>query len=1096
MKKLFKKRNSSSKEGKKSFRDHARNNRLLIRISKWFSLVVLFIGAVVSMVFGSLQIAKKSEDNIAQFGDSYNVKYNVSLKMDKPNGTLTNYNDLLVNGPEYLTDESKVIKTANAFQLWMYDNDIYNTGVQYQINGDKATIETNVYNIPKIDWSSDDTKDKKSQYLSKILFQNTNNNFIQIVKYNKGAVVDGVGVHQNLINGGMYANGQKILTSNGFDFSTAKAFDKKEYSNDNNEKYSNLTDGVTVDTYANIDISDFSTLKEQANELDASASSSPSPSSITTYAEGDDSSEGETDQKAILGEYKWYVFKDLGHVIKRLNYVQLVSIWHQILEPKSAEDASIFAFDKLINEGVLPNILSFPGLNKYEKIYYLTNDLYNALLPEERNWGDAVAQQVLLNDGKNEIVWVNDTNILDFYNQYVTNITSDLPRVNDKLNKTYDKGYFDSNLKTIVDPYIIDTITYENYTDYFPKAKVLNEFNTSNLKGDTDTNIFRFTQSSKLFSSVKDHDKNQGIINFLKNKISSNPGYVNQNYTIVQNGQYDSVVNSNKKAQGSQLFPKGIQLTDLVYDNAKNGWKEFLSSFGTAAYLGGPVLRDSVTTLNSYNSTFLASGIILFIVAIIVSVLYRVPGLFGAIALITSTVISTALNFIIGLTFSFGSVLAIFAGMILTLTSIVTLMERARKNIKDNVSIFDASNHAWKKTLMTLIDIHIVSIIIGLGLSFWGKLEIVDFGFQLILSAFISLVVVFAYFVLYFVNLINEPYFWKGKLLYAKLAYTKKVPQWYEKLTTKFNWKGYTITSCIGFCIFLLVLILTFTVGIPNSLVYNDGTSLYIYQSLDSDTLSKIDRALGLGWTLTSSNESFTLFQKSSVVSSSSIINTLNTYGINAANVVVARSVSHVPELVAGDNLSAMSISAGLVMCYAVIRFNIWGMIAIFFGTMLGTLVGMSFNYIFYIDINSYFTYVAIFAFVISNIVAFVMISTIKSRFNKKEIFEVEDIKNFISLNIKQSKNYFWMLFTVLSIMTVFFMIFMSVSLVITFVSMFITTIIATLFTVVTATVIYYGFIIVRQKYMQNIVYNVITNESSKYDAMDEELVKNINYFE
>ncbi len=1092
MKKLFRKREKSSKDDKKSFnKEHKRSNRLWIKISKWFSLVILFIGAVVSMVFGSLQIAKKSDDNNAQFGDSYNVKFNVSLKIKRPEGTLTNYNDLLVNGPEYLTDESKVIKTANAFQLWMYDNDIYNTGVQYQIHGDSATIQTNVYNIPKIDWNFDYNHDKKSQYLSKVLFKNTNNNFLQIVKYNKATTEVDLNM-QNLPTGGVYANGQKIVTSNGFDFSTAKAFDKKDYSNEDNEKYSDLTDGVIVKARGNLDISDFVTLKQKANDLDAKGQSNDSngDTTVTTYAET--SSDSSDVSKEKLSDYKWYIFRDLGHVINRLNYVQLVAIWHHILESKSVSNLRINEFDKLTSEGILPNILSFPGLSQGEKMEYLTNDLYNELLPEERNWGDAVANSVLVSGETNsfngDIYWVNDSNILDFYNQYVTPMSENVAGGPTSLNKTYDKGYFDSNIKTIIDPYIVDTITYDNYTNFFPKAKILNAENQSKLTGETDCDVFRFPQSSKLFSNVKSVDKNQGIINFLQEKISANPGYVTQAYKITNS----FVVNQTAHANGNTLFPFKID----EYDKSKAGWKELLTSFKSAAYLGGPVLRNSVTTMNSYNSTFLASGIILFIVAIIVSVLYRVPGVFGAIALITSTVISTSLNFIIGLTFSFGSVLAIFIGMLLTLTSIVVLLERARKNIKENVSIFDASTHAWKKTLMTLIDIHVISIIIGLGLAFWGKLEIVDFGFQLILSAFISLVVVFLYFILYFISLINEPYFWKSKLIYAKLAYTKKVPNWYEKLTTRFNWKGYTITASIGFTIFLLVLILTLTVGIPNSLVYNDGTSLYIYENIDNSTLSKISNALGVGWTLISSNESFTLFQKSSVIATDKILDLVSPYVANVSDVVISRSVSYVPEIVASDNLSAMAIAASLVMCYAIIRFNIWGMIAIFFGTMLGTLVGMSINYILYIDINAYFTYASIFAFVLSNIVALVMVSTIKSRFNKKEIFEINDIKEFFSLNIKCTKNYFWMLFTVLSIMTVFFMIFMSVSLVVTFLSMFITSIIAILFTVITVSVIYYGFIILRQKYMQNVVYNVITNRANKYDAIDEELVKNINYFE
>ena len=1098
-----------------SFKDRLKNNRLLIKISKWVVLSLLIIGAIVSMVFGSLNVSKSEDKDNAQFGDTYNVRFNVSLKINEPANITDsdkqkiNYNDLLINGDDALSNEAKVIKTANAFQLWMYENNIYNTGVQYSMNTDYAAIETNVYNIQKINWNSDySTESDKSQYLSKVLFDNMNNNYISIVKYNKSSYIQGAGIgtntSENYIYGKeSYANGQKILTSNGFDFSTSKAYDREDFTKDETDKQQDDTEGVTVRTIdkLNIDLSDFIAIKNWEIE---NASSSDSSGTTTTY-DSSDTTNTDIITASPKDDYKWYIFKDLDKLVKRLNFIQLVCIWNRALTLDRNNWISLY--NNLINENILPNILSFPNLTLDEKVNYLQKDIYPSLLPEEKQWGDAVANKVIpddINDIGDTFIWINDTNILDFYNQIKTPLSSLNGNTNGiDFTKKQSDGYYNSNLANIVSPYIIETITYDNYTEFFPKAKKIDDQHKDpNQIGEQETSLFRFPRTLSLFSSIntKDSAKDSSIIHFLKNNISNNTISNEQEYSLDSypsnnGGTVYSIVNKQIKKDYKELFDS------RNVSSTKDSWKELKHLFDTSSYLGGTVLKNSITTLNSYNSMFLASGIVLFIVAIIVSVLYRVPGIFGSFAIILSSVIALSFNFLIKLTFSFGTLLAIFMGVLLTLSSIVLLLERVRKNIKENVSIFDSVDNSWKKTISSILDIHIISILAGLAFSFFGKLEIVDFGFQLILSSLVSLLVVFVYFVMYFVNLIKEPVFWNNKLLYSKVSYTGKSNNFVNKVTSKFNWKVYMIVSIISLLIFAIIVTLTFTIGVPNSSVYNEGTTLYIYNNLSSDEIKHLKDSLGISWTLISTNESYTVFQSSWVISSNNIVNKigqswLDDHGVLGQDIIIGRSVIDTPLLIASDNMCALLIGSGFILAYSLIRFTIFGLIPIFVGTILPLLTAMSFNYILYINIDSYFTYVNAFVFVISNMVCFSYLSTIKSRFNKKAIYTNEDISNFFSNNIKYLKNYTYVLLLTMVVMSSMFMIFMSVSLVWTFASMLLTSIICIALTIFITTILYYGFLILRQKYVKNIVHDVITNRSSKYDAVDEELVLNINSFE
>ncbi len=1031
------------------------------------------------MVFGSLEVSKKNgNSNISEFGDSYNVRHTTNLKIDYSGASSApNHNNILINGNGYLTDDEKAKQIADVYQRWLYENDIYNTGVQYsvdQTNG-MINIESNVYNLSKIDWTWDYSDELQSQYLSDVFFNNTSNSFIEVIKYNKSYKTPTDGTNSNpLFTNGTYSskyyNGQKILTSAGLDLNSASKYNKSDYSNSSNEDYTDLTEGVVVNTVdsQNVLLNDFVALKEDVNRLNPSSSSDESSSkTIPTYA----------------SDYKWYVFKDLSKLVKRLNYVQMVCIWNDLLDETST-DNNIDLFDKLTSTNSIPGIMTFPNLSKYEKVTYLQKGLYETLSSDEKTWGDSVAEFVTK---RGNILWINDTNILDLYNHVITDITAGVLG-NYDVTTSQSEGYFSTSIDNIISPYVIAEITYDNYTEFFPQAKILNDKNPNSNQDasiDINANKLRFSYSSSLFSSITELNetaKNNLCVDYIKENISIAPMYISRKYTSSDSNY--SIINVNKSESIHQLTNLSV---------ANDIWKDLTSDLQSYSYPGGKVLENSITGMSAYNSLFLASGIILFMIAIFISVFYRVPGVFGSIAIITSTVLATSLNFIIGLTFSFATTLAIFIGILLGLSSVVILMERIRKNMKEGMSVFDSSDNSIKKSFMQVVDTHVVSIIIGLSLSFLGKGETLDFGFQLILSAGISLLSMFLFFYLYILQFTKEPISWKENLFYHKLAISKNYDNKFIRFTSNFSWKNSLIISSIFLGIFIIVIASVFTLGVQNSITYNEGTSLYIYESLTSSQVNQINNGLGFGWTVISSNSSFTLIQSTIIVDNSKIENVLSQNSIS--NFIIARSATTIPLFEAKSNMLAVLASSGFVAIYVLIRHGIFAIIPIFVSTIFGLLLGMSFEYIFFLPTNSFYTYISIFIFVLLNIIIISMLNVLRSRFNKKTIFNIEDIKEFFSRNLKNMKNYFIIIMSVLLISSCILMLFSSMSLLFTYLSMLIDGLFAIIVAIVTFNLTYYGFVALRQKYLVNIFHNAIENRSSKYDYIDEELVKGINQF-
>ncbi|MGL4617252.1 MAG: hypothetical protein ACRCUM_03355, partial [Mycoplasmoidaceae bacterium] len=393
---------------------------------KFFLVIGVLIGSALSIIFSSFYISK-SENSTGEFGNTYNIRFEVDLEVDEENKNLSGNQ---TNSIE--SSENRLKITAESFEEWLFSREIYNDGVQYSIksnsNGNySGWIFTNLYNIDKVDFQFN----KVDQDPMNVISKNVTNNFIEVIPYDKTRNPNQIPTNNTtLINSiGMNATNPK------------KSSLPTEQAKDNNSSLENP--GVEFTFPSNVNIKRFMEFKSGTN----------------------------TDISRLPENYKWFVFNDLDGLIQRLNYVKSVSYWRQnenaarYLELGEAGLFPLTLYDPSINESDegIPN-----GVNNLNHIEFL----YESLTDEERTWGD-----ISSSGNSDDTVTVNKSNILDFYNQFDSRAPSG---ATDKTT-----GNFDASIQPLVQKHIIAEIDYLNYHKWFPQAHelsaVVEETSTSNL---------------------------------------------------------------------------------------------------------------------------------------------------------------------------------------------------------------------------------------------------------------------------------------------------------------------------------------------------------------------------------------------------------------------------------------------------------------------------------------------------------------------------------------------------------------------------------------------------------------------------------------
>lgn len=635
-----------------------------------------------------------------------------------------------------------------------------------------------------------------------------------------------------------------------------------------------------------------------------------------------------------------------------------------------------------------------------------------------------------------------------------------------------DIASFSQGSTTIYNPAVI---TKENLVKYYQKAAGVDDY--ASYPSDADPTLKTVVDKYLLGSVTKDNYKqwlpSTGTINFARqNEISI------QKNGASQTSQTDLIYQfKNTILPVQYLQPSGSAQINNPTEFKLNG----------TGWISNPYIKEGVTKLSSYEAILLSLGVVLLLIAIVVSVLYRIPGLMGAFAIISSVAFSAGLLVLLNANFSIATVIGLTIGLILALICVSFSMERVRRLINQKNSIFDSIQTAIKKSMMTTVDINATTIILALSLFFFSKEELSDLGLSLVLTPLLVLgcTFLFFYFPLYIYSADRK--FWNVKYSLCKLQTESKVKIWFN------HTKWWIIWGCL-LALVILGSILFETVGVHNA-SFNNGTIVYI-TGVSSDKVNQLVNAFGSSWYGNSfnngvfeiiSNNSVSYQETQKIVSS---VLTGSEYSLHVSvvspKIATETFISGIYGLLAGFGFSCI---------YYVVRANVLIVIPIFLVNCLTVLIATSFAYIVQLPISNLFVYAVATSGLISNIFACLFVSVIRTRFNRRKIFEKDKIELFIVNNLKSLLNTTFIVMASNLVVYLLLAFLVSTTTLFMFLNIAICSIIAMYVSYFLIAHMYYYVIIVRQLYINNIFYNIDNKINNKFVEVDEQLIYSINKF-
>ncbi|WP_033160142.1 MPN396 family protein [Mycoplasmoides alvi] len=195
-----------------------------------------------------------------------------------------------------------------------------------------------------------------------------------------------------------------------------------------------------------------------------------------------------------------------------------------------------------------------------------------------------------------------------------------------------------------------------------------------------------------------------------------------------------------------------------------------------------PILQSTFVEIDAFAASIIALGVFVLLIGIIISVLYRIPGLFSFLPILLGAVLSLLLYN------EFGGIIDLFTfigliGLIsIGIGCLLLIFETFRRNVRNSTSIIEASRLAYKNTFMKIVDVHLVLLILGLFLMYVGKYQESAFGVLLVVGTFISFFVVYGSSTIY-IKLFMSMNNWSNPNLFV----FKKDAKWLNQITGQLN---------------------------------------------------------------------------------------------------------------------------------------------------------------------------------------------------------------------------------------------------------------------------------------------------------------------
>lgn len=777
----------------------------------------------------------------------------------------------------------------------------------------------------------------------------------------------------------------------------------------------------------------------------------------------------------IYGIYndKFNNYEDLDKELARTAYFQLSKSEAQFASDVLDKQEN---FDYYVHDGIFNEITSFAN----DKSLGFQDEPYKGLL-EKTNVLNTTANVV---NPSNANRGPYNRNGNDFLMSRIFSLIQDN---NGKTPYSPTPGKNTTIKYDFLKPYILGVVTRDNYTDYLPDKTPNNSENNSKgqwltIKNDasyfTTSEIYRQLTSEKFAYPIKD------II-----------------YQTDEDAGKNSITNFN-----SMGLSKNNNINISIVNNAVSG---------------SAILKNSVIT------SFVAVGLIALIIGLIVSILYRIPGLVVYLSQLLPIGVTLLLLFTFGFSLSITTILTVIIGLITSSFAGINLLNKIKKEYLCHKTLDQAIFSTYSKSFFTCLDPYAISFIVGACLLFFPSGQLFSFGISLIVLSGISFISL--YLLSWLTNaliFINEfgmyKYRWFSRLRndqnnFIHENYVNKLTNQVNKMIENgFDKEGYTSYkklsnpfslnkkfNWISLIIIGLVLVSGLVLFLTSSPTYAfdfyGGTRIMVFvNNADIVTWAKIYSLLPNkdSWhnILTPSNgtsnvffylETSLSFKRDEIVAALMSLNTQ--VFVQSIDPTVTLQLTY-------HCIYALMAFIGFMAIYSLIRYKWHTVIAIVISNIIIQLMCVSLLFIVHISFNVFISYAFIFIALISNLFIFGLMNAVYTRWFNKNPTVYTDLITLMRYGINNYTENSHILRSLIILANVIAIIFMPINLISVFVIVLISLVAIYLVNNSVLVLLLYSFINIHNIYQLRIkrVQGIVNKRN--FDKIDEELIQGINF--
>ncbi|MCF0227278.1 MAG: hypothetical protein HUJ52_00460 [Malacoplasma sp.] len=494
---------------------------------------------------------------------------------------------------------------------------------------------------------------------------------------------------------------------------------------------------------------------------------------------------------------------------------------------------------------------------------------------------------------------------------------------------------------TFINKYIVGIVTKDNYTDYLPDK------NPNKADIDSDGLWLTIKPSNNQYYTARQLKDQMTSQKFSMPMMSvSYPGPNQSGYEPYTN---DLIIDNRIQLNGVNGFNKNSALANVDVKVDSN-----IAIINNS--LGKSIVQIDQPALTSV----ICLAVIVLIVGIIVSILYRIPGFVMWACQITPVALIFLILGLCGNVLTLGTVIAAAITYLASTIASILLLNKMKRNHLSHKTMDQAVNNAYAKSFFAVLDIFVVTLLLGIAPIFFPGTSIMMCGLALIIGSLLGFI--FTYFVSWLGNFLifnNGAGMYKNEWLsnvktsinhminpQYKTVYDNQMPKfqpfgftnegYVSKVRTPFKLTFNKLSNIITWIVVAVVcavgLSIMFTIGIPQSTNFYGGTRLMILIPTDTTNINgyidPIVQALNNsdinGWYggLCDGAGHYYFIETINSYTYSSVASALTAAGISGINFSVSSIDPSISNDLALNATYVMLIFLGFMFIYGFIRYN------------------------------------------------------------------------------------------------------------------------------------------------------------------------------